>query len=226
MRWTRGACSGARGEPRSPWYRGLGRGLVATLEGGRAGFAASRRSLCTCTRFGPGHDRGVITPTIMSTVLALAPPTDLAPPDFSAHLDSVEFIDGGEDIQLVARDANGEVIGSIALWVDERGRIHVLSDYPDGYAETVIDSESVLIDATLSPTAVMGRAAQFGERLYRDWGQDPQEGVGSCAFSVVATAGSCVAATILCPISAIPLACNCVPLIVPEWTKKKCPYFD
>jgi hypothetical protein len=77
------------------------------------------------------------TTAVISTVLALAPPTELAPPDFGSQLDTVEFIDGGEDVQLVAYDAGGEVIGSIALWVDERERIHLVSDYGDGYAEVI-----------------------------------------------------------------------------------------
>jgi hypothetical protein len=168
----------------------------------------------------------MFTPAIVSTVLALAPPTDLAPPELDQQLDSVEFVDGGEDVQLIAYDVDGEVIGMIAVWVDEHGRVHVLSDYADGYAESVIEGEDVLLDSTLSPTVVMERAARLGEWLYLDSSQDPQEGAGSCAFSVVATAGSCVAASILCPISAILLACNCLPLVVPDWAKKRCPYFD
>jgi hypothetical protein len=40
----------------------------------------------------------MIMPAVISTVLALAPPTDIAPP---------YFIDGGGDVQVVAYDADG-----------------------------------------------------------------------------------------------------------------------
>jgi hypothetical protein len=100
----------------------------------------------------------MLTPTIISTVLALAPPTDLPPPDFSVQLDSVEFIDGGDDVQLVAYDASGEIIGSIAFWRDRGGGLHVLSDYGDGYAEVVIvDGEATIATTLDRPSWVIAR---------------------------------------------------------------------
>jgi hypothetical protein len=164
-------------------------------------------------------------PTIISTVLALAPPTDLARPDFGSQLDSVEFIDGGEDVQLVAYDAGGEVIGSIAFWRDRGGGLHVLSDYGDGYAEVVFVDGEATITATLAPAVVGDRAALIGDRLYHEGHGPKGKPWASCAFSVLGTAASCAAATPICPLTAIPLACNCLPLIVKEWEGKKCPGF-
>jgi hypothetical protein len=165
----------------------------------------------------------MLTPAVISTVLALAPPTDLAPPDFSVQLDSVEFIDGGEDVQLVAYDAGGEVIGSIAFWASEDGAVWVVSDYADGYTVVAISpAGDVRTESTLSPDVTAARAIVIGERIDPD---SVQEGKGACALSAAGTVISCAAASWWCPFTAISTACNCLPLIVKEWEGKKCPGF-
>jgi hypothetical protein len=153
-----------------------------------------------------------------STALALAPPTELAPPDFGSQLDTVEFIDGGDDVQLVAYDVGGEVIGMIALWVDERERIHLSSDYGDGYVEAILDHDRVTVDSTL-PAAV----AEERVRLILA-GLNPQEGKGwlGCALSVGASAASCSLALPSCPFAMGAAACHCLPLAVKEFEGHSC----
>jgi hypothetical protein len=159
----------------------------------------------------------MFTPAIISTALALAPPTELAPPDFGSRLDTVEFIDAGEDVQLVAYDASGEVIGMIALWVDEHERVHLASDYQDGYATFILVDGEVTIDATLPPDITRERAELM--LLTMDYGGlagDAKPTVRDCARAIAAAAAMCGLtggwAVILCPVGLYDVGCECAKL--------------
>jgi hypothetical protein len=153
------------------------------------------------------------TPTVISAVMALAPPTDLAPPDFGAQLDSVEFIDGGEDVQWVAYDASGEVIGSIALWVDEHGHIYLASDYGDDYAEVVVVDGEATIDATLPPDVTSERAELMLITMeHGGLASEAKPTIRECAKAVAAAAGLCAlpgVRIVACPFGIYDAACEC-----------------
>lgn len=52
---------------------------------------------------------------------------------FAHAFDRVETLQDG-DAQILAYDAAGTVVGSLAVWQDTRGRVHVSADYGDGSA--------------------------------------------------------------------------------------------
>jgi hypothetical protein len=159
----------------------------------------------------------MFTTAFISTALALGPPTELAPPDFGSQLDAVEFIDGGEDVQLVAYDAGGEVIGMIALWVDERERVHLASDYGDGYAEIVVVDGVATVDTTLPPEVTRERAQLMLARL------DPSATRGKpsavrCATTIAIGVGACSpvvggAIVVTCPAAVFLAFCECAELL-------------
>ncbi|PRQ08922.1 hypothetical protein [Enhygromyxa salina] len=81
----------------------------------------------------------MVTTAILSAVLAtsepqqpgLSPPTPLA----IAHVERTELVDA---VQITAHDANRAIIGTIVFWVEPDGAISVISDYPDGFAQSTI----------------------------------------------------------------------------------------
>jgi hypothetical protein len=116
------------------------------------------------------------------------------------------------------------VLGSIALWTDADGTAWIVSDYGDGFAQTMIAPDGeVSTEATLPSDAVASRAELMVEAIQSTSG--PHEGKLSCALSLAGTVVSCAAASWFCPITGIATACNCLPLIVKEWKDKKCPGF-
>lgn len=167
----------------------------------------------------------MLSATLFSAVLAFAPSGDIATPDFNTQLDRAEVVGDGGDLQVVAYDAEGEVVGIIALWVDSRGRVHVVSDYGDGYAETVITDGQAHTTATLPAEVLSERAEMIAELVVQAPGRDPQPKKSwlVCGAKVAVTAGSCATAQAIgCVGGAVMSACECLPLLVKEWKEKSC----
>lgn len=163
-----------------------------------------------------------MTPSIVLTsVLAFTPP----PPTtvtFDNQFDHSELIAGDDELQLVAYDHTGEVIGSIALWVNPEGATGILSDYGDGYALVLVTPEGeVLTDTTLPRDVAMERADLIASHL------DPYDPVQAkwlkCAAFTGALVATCATGSIwACPFTAILAACECLPQLEPKWKNKSC----
>ena len=135
---------------------------------------------------GRDHNESMFTAQFLSAALAASTPDtpDIyrAPPDFGATLDRTEFSGIDTEVQLVAFDAEGEVIGMIALWVEPDGRIILTSDYADGYAETVMVDGRARTEATLPPEVITTRAAAMLGALDLDYaGRGLHDGLLSCS---------------------------------------------
>jgi hypothetical protein len=157
-----------------------------------------------------------LTATLISTVMALAPPTDLAPPDFDVQLESVELIDAGGDVQLIAYDASGEVIGVIALWVED-ARTYLTFDYADGYADVVVVDGEAEIDATLPADEVQWRTNMMVARLDSE-GVRGRPTALTCAATIAAATALCLPAIgapiiITCPAGVAFAVCECAPVL-------------
>jgi len=123
--------------------------------------------------------------TVTTTMFAPTPVAlDVDTIDVDA-IDRVETIADG-DAQLVAYDAAGVVIGTLAVWQDSRGRIHITADYSDGSAKlVVVDGELVSFVSDLEPATLAHRNALMIAHLSPD---DQQAGWVMCG----ATAGAAV----------------------------------
>lgn len=110
----------------------------------------------------------MFTTPIISALLALAPPAE-TPREFDARLDHADFISAGDGggAEIVGYDAAGETVGVIVVWVDSRGRLHLDSDYDDGYASIVFEDGEARIHSTLPASVVSTRAGLLGARLVR-----------------------------------------------------------
>jgi hypothetical protein len=161
----------------------------------------------------------MFTQQLLATVLAFAPPIVRTPPDFELLLATAEVVSGGDgDVQLIAYDSRGEVIGVIALWTDTEGRVHLASDYSDGYAEAIYsdDADDAVLEASLPPHVIAKRAELMLEAIRESPGET--RGVLSCAASAVGGAALCqpglgpwIVAT--CPTAIVIASCECFPLV-------------
>jgi hypothetical protein len=157
----------------------------------------------------------MFTTTLLLSHLALNDPA--TPPDsFANRLDHAELLANGDhDVQLVAYDHAGEVIGTIALWVDERGAHHLESDYDDGYASTVVIDGRDRTMSTLSGEVIAARAQAITDIMVA-----PQAGKLWCATKIAGAAALCaplVAGNALgvfsCPAGIIWAWCECAPVL-------------
>jgi len=133
-------------------------------------------------------------------------------------IDTAEVVSSGDDVQLIAYDARGEVIGVIALWKDTAGRIHLASDYNDGYTEAIYsdDAADAFVEASLPPDVISRRA----DLMLLAIRESPYEtrSVLTCAAGVVGGAALCqpgigpwIVAT--CPTALVLASCECFPLV-------------
>jgi hypothetical protein len=156
------------------------------------------------------------TATILSWALAAAP-VQQPSAEFADELESVDVTGTSDEFQLVAYDATGDPIGSVALWTDG-SETHIASDFADGYEEVVIIDEDVRNDSTLAPGVVAERAQAMLDLLEQS---DPRAGKVSCALAIAATAAACanpvlLAAVLVCVGSAYHTACACGEFIGPK----------
>jgi hypothetical protein len=138
---------------------------------------------------------------------------------FSAQLDHTEILVGGDDVQLIARDHQGAVIGSIVLWVEADGSTWAMSDYADGFAVAMIHPDGpIRLDGTLAPALVADRAERMVSTL------DPAQAKWfRCTTILAVMVGSCASGNLTtCPRSAITAACECLPGGQPRWKTTSC----
>lgn len=163
----------------------------------------------------------MLTATILSALLAGSPGADATARDFAAQLDHAEFV-SDEDLQLIAYDARGAVIGTIALWLDERGRVHLVSDYADGYANVLVVDERATIDATLAPEVIRERADLVLSKLLSGSSNPPRRSPLVCAATIASAVGLCAVGgavvVITCPAGVILALCACAPVLDIEVT--------
>jgi hypothetical protein len=119
-----------------------------------------------------------------------------------------------DEFQLVAYDATGDPIGSVALWTDGP-ELYIASDFADGYEEIVIVDDDVRNDSTLAPGIAAERAQAMLDILAQS---DPQEGKVSCALAIAANVAACanpiaLAAVVVCAGSTYHTACACAEFI-------------
>ncbi|HLT38700.1 MAG TPA: hypothetical protein VK034_20570, partial [Enhygromyxa sp.] len=134
----------------------------------------------------------MLTTLLYSTVLAASPQPAEPLPDFATQLDRAELIGDGDELQLVGCDSAGEVVGAIAIWIDDRERMHLASDYGDGYAETVVEGDRADTQSTLPADEIGRRADLMLDRLATP-GVGPQEGWFMCAAKTGVAVGACSA---------------------------------
>lgn len=148
------------------------------------------------------------------TITAPEPPVD-----FTEAIDHAELIGTETEAQIIAYDSEGEVIGTLAIWSEDDGRIILTSDYADGYAETTVRDGAASTDTTLPPEVIQRRADAIRLEIARS-DPGPQEGKFACALTVIAAAWSCVTLSPVCPIAAYGAACACIPLAMKDF---ECP---
>jgi hypothetical protein len=156
----------------------------------------------------------MLTTTVLASILS-AP---LGAPDFAERLDHAELTGSDSEAQIIAYDVAGEVIGTIALWVEPEGQIYLASDYSDGYAETIVADGRARTDSTLPHEVIAARA----DAMLGVLGLEPLENRFACAVGVIATGLSCAAPSPACPFSLYGAACACLPLAMKDF---KCPVF-
>lgn len=160
-------------------------------------------------------------PLLLASIMLMS---SEAPRALGDQLNHTELTGGANDMQLVAYDHAGDVLGSIALWTDPDGTTWIVSDYGDGFSQVMITPDGeVSTEATLPSEVIAARAELIIDTIQNQ--SEPQEGKVSCALSLAGTVVSCAAASWFCPVTAISTACNCMPLVVKEWKGKKCPGF-
>jgi hypothetical protein len=160
--------------------------------------------------------------TILFTFLALSPQGTSAYPDFGAALDHAEVVDGGDDVQMIAYDPSGAVIGSIALWVGTDGATYSVSDYAEGYSQvTILPDGSVLTEGNLPAELAAERADLVLAAI--DANDPAQAKWMRCAVATGIMVGTCATGSIIaCPFSAMAAACECLPKLEPKWKNKSC----
>lgn len=170
--------------------------------------------------------------SLLTAALTTARAPDHAPLDFTAVIDHAELTRSDRDLQIVAYDRRGEVIGTIALWVEPGGEIFLASDYADGFAETMVTDGRARTEATLPSQTIKRRAnAILTELEYDSVERGPQEGAGSwfwCVSSTFAAVGACVGGAaaigplIACPGLAASATCLCITAVAEEVGGRPC----
>jgi hypothetical protein len=163
------------------------------------------------------------TATILSWVLAAAPEPSTPTTEVSdLVIARVEMIDTG-DVQLVAYDTAGEIIGSVALWTVE-SRMYIASDFEDGYDEIEIIDGRASRTSTLPDGVAPTRVSAMLDLLAQS---DPQEGKISCGLSILGTAIACAGSAALlpaigCVTGTYEVACHCAEFIGPKPPEEWC----
>lgn len=149
-------------------------------------------------------------------------PTAAVHSTFTAQLDRAEVVDSGDDVQMIAYDRQGAVIGSIALWAEPDGTVWTVSDYADGFSLVVVHPDGrVRLDGTLAPVLVEERAELVIASL--DSSDPAQARWLSCAARTGVMIGTCATGNLFaCPFSAVLAACECLPKLEPKWKNKSC----
>lgn len=155
----------------------------------------------------------------MLLALLVDPRVDVPLSGFSAQLDHTEIIAGGDDVRMIARDHEGAVIGSIALWVEPDGSTWAMSDYADGFAVAMIHPDGpIRLDGTLAPRLVADRAERMVASL-----DSADARWFRCTTILAVMVGSCASGSLTtCPRSAITAACECLPRGEPRWKTTSC----
>lgn len=168
-----------------------------------------------------------ITQILLTALTATSPTIDAppdAPPDFTETIEHTEFYGTETEAQFIAFDAHGEVIGTIALWIEDDGRLVLASDYADGYAETVVADDHASTEANLPPSVIRRRANAMVNTLEVKLdisapGRVQQDAVG-CALATAAAAGACSPPSVAtgvgivaCAAAVYVASCACLPLV-------------
>lgn len=164
----------------------------------------------------------MFTAPILSWVLAAAP--EASTQTDALEIARVEKTDTG-DVQLVAFDTDGEVVGSVALW-SEDGRLHLASDYADGYEETVILDGRARRTSTL-PDGIAAERAQVMLDILAS--SEPQAGKVGCGLGVFLAIAACHPASVAaligaaaCPGAVYHAACECAQYVGPKPPEEWC----
>jgi hypothetical protein len=88
-----------------------------------------------------------------------------APRSFESELAEVVVEEGEAGVELLAYDAEGVIIGILALWVDDDGDVHVASEYDDGYGDVVIVGEVPYVQTSLPLATIEARAGLITDVL-------------------------------------------------------------
>lgn len=183
------------------------------------GTSAAFVHASTCCAAAPLQHLFMLTPTaLLLTQLAfndLVAPA--APPDpFVARLDRAEASVSGEDVQLVAFDRGGEVIGTVALWIDERGAHHLEADFDDGYSSTVVIDGRDRTTSTLPGDALAARTAAMTDVMVGP----AAKGELACAVRIASAIALCAPIAVgkvwgifTCPAGVIIAWCACTPVL-------------
>jgi hypothetical protein len=111
-----------------------------------------------------------------------------------AELDHVDIGTDGSAFVISAFNATGELVGRLAI-EDLGGAVYaVSSDYRDGGASVVIDTNNdAIVDrqATLGEAVLLERAELIGDLVAQGQGPQAWEGWASCGFTVAATVAAC-----------------------------------
>jgi hypothetical protein len=167
----------------------------------------------------------MLTESLLLTLLLSAPstpPPELSAPEFDQRLAFAELTGNADELQLIGYDTNGEPIGTIAIWTDSRGAVHIEHDYQDGYASIVIIGDRPTVTGTLVPDIVSERAEYMAERLRAS--DEPVSGPKARCARRLALAGVMCApllsgnpwgvgvGIVTCPYNVIEAWCKCAPL--------------
>jgi hypothetical protein len=170
----------------------------------------------------------MLTQSILLTAVLASPPTstptDVAPPDFSERLHSVDVTVSDSDVVIDALDRAGEPIGSLALWVDAAGTTWIAVDFSDGGALFGIEpgSDEVRRESTLAPEVAGLRLEAMLAHLD---GAVEDTSWGECGWkAAVAGIGCATARPFMCVVGSIKAACACLPKLVQEFEDQECPY--
>ena len=143
---------------------------------------------------------------------------------FLDALDRVEFSSDDSRIELLAYDADDQLIGTLALHYHEDGTVQLAADFDDGAALVEIHGGSVtqrysgLLDSVIARRAeAVGLALDSG----------PQAGWWKCAGMVALTIHNCwnpATALWACGISSFLAACECLDYLGDKygWVHDEC----
>ena len=152
----------------------------------------------------------MITPAIVSLTFAGAP-VDTRPSEPFA-VDSVETVEHGEELEILAREG-GDIVASIVA-VDEPDGLHISADYADGgWAEFVISPERVLSSNYGGGLTGDELADRMDVILRVEQASWTECGIAAGATVIFSVAEQWPAAIV----AGTQVACKCVPLVT-DWS--------
>jgi hypothetical protein len=170
----------------------------------------------------------VLTPALVT--LTLSGPPGTPPPDFTDALEYAEVTISDDDVLIEAFDADDEPLGSISMWIDERGTTWLASDYADGYALVGVDpagQATVYRESTLPADVLATRAETIVDTIQTA----PLERAEwfLCAVAVGTATGMCAGAAatggllfVGCAAGAAGATCACISAWAERKGKRKC----